>query len=81
MAPVQTCSKSEVDFEDMHVYTGFVGAICISIRQMLETVLCKKSGKEIKTRADSAKDLEEASKVLTTEFVVAEEGRSRSYVN
>ena len=52
----------------MHVHTGFVGTVCASIREMLEAVLCIKSGNDIKTGADSADDLDRASKVLATEF-------------
>ena len=80
-APSWRLSESEVDLEEMHVHTGFVGTVCARIREMLEAVLCKKSGNDIKTGADSADDLDGASKVLATEFVVAEEGRSRPHVN
>ena len=62
------CSESEVDFEEMHVHTGFVGTVCASIREMLEAVLCKQSGNDIKTGADSADDLDRASKVLAREL-------------
>ena len=41
----------------------------------------KESRNEIKTGADSAEDLDRASKVPASEFVVAEEGRSRPHVN
>ena len=71
----------EVDYEEMHVHTGFVGTVCASIREMLEAVLCKQSGNAIKTGAASADDLDRASKVLATEFIVAKEGRARPYVN
>lgn len=76
-----SCSESEVDFEEMHVHTGFVGTVCASIRAMLEAVLCKESRNEIKTGTDGAGDLDRASKVLASEFVVAEEGRPSPHVN
>ena len=78
---LKVCSESEVDFKEMHVHTGFVGTVCASIREMLEAVPCKQSGDDIKTGADSADDLDRASKGLPTEFVVTEEGRSRPQVN
>ena len=81
LAPSWRLSESEVDFEEMHVHTGFVGTVCASIREMLEAVLCKQSGNEIKTGADSLDDLDRASKILASEFVVAEEGRARPHVN
>ena len=80
-APYWRLSESEVDFEEMHVHTDFVGTVCASIREMLEAVLCKKSGNDIKTGADSADDLDRTSKVVAIEFVVAEEGRSGPHVN
>ena len=78
---LKVCSESEVDFEEMHVHTGFVGTVCASIRETLEAVLCKNSGNDIKTGADSADNLDRASKGLATELVVAEEGRAPPHVN
>ena len=75
------CSESEVYFEYMHVHTTFVWTVGPSIREMLKSVLCKKAGNHIKTGADGADDLDRASKVLATEFIVAKEGRARPYVN
>ena len=80
-APSWRLSESEVDLEEMHVHTVFVGTVCASIREMFAAVFCKKSGNEIKTGADSADDLERASKVSASEFIIAEKGRSRPRVN
>ncbi len=74
-------SESEVYFEDMHVHPDFVGTICASIGKMLEAVLDKESGNDVKTGANSADDSDRAPKVPACEFVVAEKSRSRSRVN
>jgi hypothetical protein len=47
-APSWRLSESEVDLEEMHVHTGFVGTVCASIREMLEAVLCKNPGMTLK---------------------------------
>ena len=80
-APSWRFSESEVDFEEMHVPTDFVRTVRASIRKMLEAVLHKKSGNDIKTGAESADDLDRPSKVSASEFVIAEKGRSRPRVN
>lgn len=80
-APCRRLLESEVDFEQMHVHTDFVGTVRASIREMLKAVLYKASGNDTKTGADCADDLDRASKVSASEFVIAEKGRSRPAVN
>src|SRR5262249_56876734 len=74
-------SEAVVDFEDMHVDTEAGGTVCAGIGEMLEAIPCEKAGNEIEANTGCADNLNRASEVLFTIFIIAEECAPASHVN